>query len=468
MLSLVTDYPVSAVMFLVAFFCIFQSWILKKDFFSPINVYCFSQCVTLGVAYLKLDYAMSDFRLKTWFFWIGAMICFCTGGFLVRLVAKSKNLSVSLNRPVHQYGYNWKMHVFLCFCLVLFYLVGVLGIIRTAGKLLILLPDPASYMTKNTDYGYYPIFYGTGPLCVMLFGLASFAQFNPVKSLRIVSRVMVVLLVVLNFMAYPNRGTLFFCVGFLVILTNYLYKKIKPMWILVGIALAIATFVGISTLRHQYGMASFHNTSAKKLMMLPYIYVANNYWNFDYAINPPSDREYHPHTYGIDFFAGVMEYTGTVGTIRRSHRWDGLFNDRIQKTNNYNTANYLWEVYKDLYTPGVLLFPLICGMIMTLLHLRLCRPFSPRALAFYTVLIYYVGWWFFTPGYKQGQFWLWLAMIYFITTVCKKYNPLPPNAPVLDKVCSEEDGEEQIPAQCEKGNGVGSAGLGPDGADANV
>ena len=62
MFSWIAENPVSSVLFLVSLFCLAQAWLLKKDFFSPVNVYCFSQSITLAVAYLKLDYAMTDFK----------------------------------------------------------------------------------------------------------------------------------------------------------------------------------------------------------------------------------------------------------------------------------------------------------------------------------------------------------------------------------------------------------------------
>ena len=39
---------------------------------------------------------------------------------------------------------------------------------------------------------------------------------------------------------------------------------------------------------------------------LPYKYIANNYWNFDYALNPPSDRPRGNFTYGWTPLFGMM------------------------------------------------------------------------------------------------------------------------------------------------------------------
>ena len=446
MFSLIAEYPVSSALFLVVLFCIFQALFLKKDFFSPMNVYCFSQCITLGIAYLQLDYAMSDFHLSTWLMWIGALISFSSGCILSRLYAKTKGVSVTVQSCTLQTGYNWKLHVLFSFGAFCFFLIGIFGIIHTAGNLLVFVDNPGQWMSADTDYGYFPLFFSSGPLCVLLFGIASFSRFNGIKHLRVISRVMILVTIALNFMAYPNRGALFFSLGFIVILFNYLHKRISPLWIILCLALSIGAFVGISSLRDQYGGDSIQNVAAKKVMLLPYMYVSNNYWNFDYAVNPPSDREYHPHTYGIDFFHGIFEFTGISGGIRRSYRWDSLFDESIQKMDGFNTASYLWEVYKDLWIPGIFLLPFFCGLALSLLHLKLCKPFTPRTIMFYALFIYFIGWWFFTPGYKQGIYWIWMGMMFFISTVCMRYKPLPGKSAVLDEVATEEERKEEIPA----------------------
>ena len=468
MFSWIVDNPVSSVLFFVSFVCLVQAWLLKKDFFSPVNVYCFSQCITLAVAYLKLDHAMTDFKLKTWIFWIGALVCFCAGGFLVNLVARIKSCPVNCNPCVRQYGYNWKLHVLLAFGTFLMFLVGVAGIVHTAGQLLVFVDDPAEWMTQEPRFGYFGIFFSGGPLTVLLFALSSFSRFNPVKSLRMVSRFMVVFTIIFAFLSYFYRTSLFFSIGFIIILYNYLHKRVSAFWMLFSLVFAIGAFMGISALRSQQYMGSLKKNAVNMVALLPYRYVANNYWNLDYAINPTSDMERHPPTYGIDFFSGMLEYTGMTTKIKKSNRWDSPFQESVQKRDGFNTVSYLWEVYKDWGFFGVLLVPLICGMALSVFYLRLSKPYTPRDIAFYTYFIYFVGWWFFSPSYKQGLYWFWMFLLYFVTTVCMKCLPLPANAPVLDKVSSEEEGEEQVSAQGEEGDAAGLAKPGPEGTNADV
>ena len=451
------EYPVSCVLFLVVLACIAQAWFFKKDFFNPPTIYCFSQCVTLGIAYLQYNKTMSDFQLKTWLFWIGAMISFCVGAYLARLTAKSVGEPVRIVEASIPENYNWKLHVALSFIPFALFLLGIYGIVQKAGNLLLFTDNMSQWMRKETDYGYYSVLFSSGPLCVLLFGAASFSKFNPLKSFRWLARFMVLLTIVLNLFAYPNRGTLFFSAGILIILFNYLRKRISAAWILVLLALAATGFIAISSLRDQYEGNSVKGMAFKAMIDLPYKYVSNNYWNFDYAINPPTDREYHPHTYGIDFFFGMFEFFQVPGSFRYSLGWDGLFNERIEKVHGLNTASYLWEVYKDLYAPGVFLFPFFVGLILALMHLRLCRKgFTPRVLLLYTMLIYIIGWWFFTPGYKQGIYWAWGIFVFCITTASMgkvRHVPSAPDLraleaepPVLQEIGCEDKGQQQVSA----------------------
>lgn len=445
--SWVAVYPVTSALIVVVLFCLLQSYVFKRDFFSPATIYCFSQCLTLAISYLKVDIHMTDFKPLTWMVWILGIVSFCTGCFITRLVAKSRQIPVAVATPTPPRSYSWKLHLLLSFIVFAVFLAGVVKIVAVAGNLIAFTETPAKWMSRDIDYGFFPILFSSGPLCTLLFGVAAFKKFNDVTWIRRTAKVMVVVTIAVNLLAYPNRTALFFNLGFLLILVNYLYKRISPLIILVAMIVAVVTFVAISNLRNQYGSKDIQNKALNVLIVLPYKYVANNYWNLDYALNPPPDREYHPHTYGIDFFSGMLEYFHVPASFKNSYHWDDPFNKRIQKDFGFNTVNYLWDVYKDFFLPGVMLFPLLCGIGLSVLHLKLCRPFTPRQILFYTYFIYFVGWWFFTSGYKQGVYCLWGLFLYFIPTICMKGEKREalPDTLANAEVCEAEVVEEGAP-----------------------
>ena len=133
MLEIMQDYGVSIACFFVVILCLFQTWILKKDFFRPGNIYVFTQALTLGVAYLKLNTAMSDFRPLTWIVWIGAMVSFLLGTLTFSLVYPKdqafKDSSKKWLPDKMEKKYDWYKHFYLTIFLFGVFLLGVIGLV---------------------------------------------------------------------------------------------------------------------------------------------------------------------------------------------------------------------------------------------------------------------------------------------------------------------------------------------------
>lgn len=425
MFSRMVEYPESTVLFFVVAGLLFYVWKRKLDFFSPPTVYLFFQCLTLAIAYLRMDHAMTPFHLKTWFVWGGAMLSFVSGCLLYRWNC-ARTAALPQPGPESE-AYNWKWHFVLSCAVLLLYLVGVWGIVQKAGNLILFTGNSSYWASRKVDYGVYAQFFSSAPLVVLLFGVASFRSMNPVRWIRRISLPLTLLISVLSVCAYPSRTTLFMCVGFFAILFNFLCKRISVVLIAALLILGIVGFVFVASARSQYGgNSSIRSMTMDAAMTMPYKYVANNYWNLDYAVNPPTDREIHPFTYGIDFFSGMLEYFRAPGALKNSFGWDGIYNESVQKIPGYNTTGYLWEIYKDFGLPGCFLFPFVVGVGMSALFERLNRRKTPRRVMFYTFFIYFVGFWFFLAGYKQGIFWAWGVIVWGISTVCRlPSKPLP-------------------------------------------
>lgn len=437
MFSRMVEYPESTVLFSVVAGLLFYVWRRKLDFFSPATVYIFFQCLTLAIAYLRMDHAMTPFHLKTWFVWGGAMLSLVSGCLLYRWNCSRK--ASPRPGPEMPEAYNWKWH-FVFSCAVLFlYLVGVWGIVEKAGNLILFTGNSSYWASRKVDYGLYAQFFSSAPLVVLLFGVASFRSMNPVRWIRRISLPLTLLISVLSVCAYPSRTTLFMCVGFFAILFNFLCKRISVALIAALLALGVAGFVFVASARSQYGgNSSIRSMTMDAALTMPYKYVANNYWNLDYAINSPTDREIHPFTYGIDFFSGMLEYFRAPGALKNSFGWDGIYNESVQKIPGYNTTGYLWEIYKDFGLPGCFLVPFVVGIGMSAFFERLNRRKTPRRVMFYTFFIYFVGFWFFLAGYKQGIFWAWGVIVWGISTACG----LPPKP--LPEISEKHSAQREV------------------------
>lgn len=420
MLEFVEQSPVSAVCFLVVAFCLFYTWICKKDFFHPVVIYVFTQCLTLGISYLKVVPQMTDFRPVTWCVWGGALASFVMGALMYYSLSPSDAKSID-NQSVlklHLEDYSWKRHFVCSIFLFLFFLGGVVGISYVAGGLIILSDNPGHWVSADIDYGYLPVLESSAPLTTCYFVLASFKDLNPHRWIRIISRVFAVLTPMMAFLCYPNRSTLLLCLGWSLIIYNYIKKRIDVKYIIVGMLLIVVFFVFVSQLRSQYGTNSIKGMTSRQIILMPYKYIANNYWNLDYAVNPPPDRTIHPFTMGVDALHGMLEYTRIPPAIRDMMGWDNMFNYKVQKVPGLNTTSYLWEVYKDWGIVGTVWFPFFASFFMCFLYERIHRHATPRNMILYSLFLYYVGWWWFVEGYKRGLLWLWIYMIFIFYKYC--------------------------------------------------
>lgn len=420
MIDFIDQNPVSAACFLVVAFCLFYTWMCKKDFFHPVVIYVFTQCLTLGIAYLKVVPQMTDFQPLTWCVWMGAMVSFAMGALTYYCLAPSQNSSMSVKKVLnlHLDSYSWKKHFICSIFLLLFFLCGVAGISFVAGGLIVFSSDPSHWVSPDIDYGYFPILESTAPLVTCYFVLASFKNLNPYRWIRNVSRVCAVLTPLIAFMCYPNRSTVLLCLGWSIIIYNYVKKRINVKYIVVAMVLVAVFFVFVAQFRSQYGANSIKGMTSRQIVLMPYKYIANNYWNLDYAINPPTDRTIHPFTMGIDALYGMFEYTRFPMAIRDMMGWDNMFNKSVQKVPGFNTTGYLWEVYKDWGVVGTVWFPFFVSFFMCYLYERMSRFATPRNIIFYSLFLYYIGWWWFVEGFKRGLFWLWIYMILFFCWFC--------------------------------------------------
>lgn len=420
MISWIFEYPESAVLFLLALVYLIIVLCRRDDLMKPMNVYCLSQMSLLGIAYLKLNRAMTDFRLTTWLFWGGALVSFFAGCLLLDWAWRACGGPV-LHSPLNpSKSYDWGKHVALCFVAFGFFLIGVFGVISIAGNFILFTEHPGLWMGKNPKAGSLAIYFCSSPMVVGLFGVAAFKAWNPSRKLRIISRVMIPVTIALSFMTFPNRGTTFICVGILFVLYNYLHRKLSFLVVGIFSAVLLVAFVAIAMLRDQYSDNSVNGAVLGSALDLPYKYIANNYWNFDYALNPPSDRPRGNFTYGVDALFGIDDLVHIGSAIRTSNGWDSPYNESAEKVTGLNTVLYVWDAYKDFGVPGVILLPLFFGFLFTYIYRKMAVARTPGPLLFHSMFVFWILQWSFTTGYKQPMYWIWIMFFLLIPALCSK------------------------------------------------
>ena len=175
------------------------------------------------------------------------------------------------------------------------------------------------------------------------------------------------------------------------------------------------------------------------MAILPYKYLANNYWNLDYAFNRLSDIPEHEWTYGIDAFYGVTHLMHIGDGIQQSFGWDTPFNESVVKYTGLNTILYLWDAYKDFGLPGIFLLPFFFGVLFTYCYHKMAVAKNPFMLLLTATFMMWIILWNFTTGYKQSMYWVWMFFFFFVCTVSSgKRSILPPDPDVVGNEISEK------------------------------
>ena len=372
----------------------------------------------MGVSFLALHPGMTPLKVKTWFFLIGAFIAFALGYAMVRMVWFTYNPRFKATLPAQPAEYSWRAHYAGSFAVLAFYSVGVAVYIYYVGGLAVFSKDVHLIMNRNFNLGLWSYVYASYPAVIVLFGVGAFKALNPHKRLRTFSKIVVVVVLILATLTFPSRGLLMKSIAVLVIMYNFLSKRIKPTLILLSVVAAIGLFILIAFARNQFG-TDVEGIAIKKVLTLPYLYFANNFWNLDFAINPPTDFEIHPFTYGMDFFNGLTQISPVGYQLVQSYNWDNLFNDRIQKVAGLNTIVYLWEFYKDWGLFGVIFFPALLGAFIGFLYHKMLATWQPRVIIFYAWILFFVAWSFMVESYKSGLMWLCTILALLVTQAAK-------------------------------------------------
>jgi len=411
---------VSGIAFSIAFLCLFEASIFKKDFFSPARIYIFTQSLTLAIAYLKLNSKMTDLHLLTWVVFLGGALSFVIGSYTTKLISNAKAPD-SCKKIDNFKDYKWNFHCLFAFILFLATLLPIKRFVDYAGGIPLFSSVKVSEIVSQRvgsigGWLTYPLM--SIPFIIALFGIASFNSINPYKYLRYFARFMVVLQISVLVLFFPSRGLMFISIASLAIMWNYLKKPISSKILLLGILLLLGIFVAVANARNQYGTGTVQSFAIDKIIQLPYNYIANNFWNLDYALNPQIPSAGHPPTYGLDHFFAPVPFIGS--SLRKSFGWDDIYNKTIVKQNGLNSVNYLWEIYKDFGGIGVAFVPFLWGVLITWLYMRLKTNLQMKFLLLYSFAIIFVSLWCFNIGYKNSPVYgFWVIAIFGIAELCQ-------------------------------------------------
>ena len=183
------------------------------------------------------------------------------------------------------------------------------------------------------------------------------------------------------------------------------WPEFKLRYVLLVSAALIPLYVGLTVARNhdvEYlnGIFEMKNAATPIFITQPYMYVANNYDNFNCLV-----RELPAHTLGLRQLFPVFALTG----LKFLKPELVSFPIYITKT-ELTTVTLIYDAYYDFGVAGVVLFGLILGMACRKTASLKERRKNPIALLFYAQLAMYLVFSFFTTWFSNPSTWFWFVL----------------------------------------------------------
>ncbi|MCR5742143.1 MAG: oligosaccharide repeat unit polymerase [Lachnospiraceae bacterium] len=168
--------------------------------------------------------------------------------------------------------------------------------------------------------------------------------------------------------------------------------------------LLVGVFVAFTKLRHYEPgyldeIFSFRDASTPTYVQYPYMYIANNYANFNYLT-----MCIEQHSHGLKELFPVIALTGMKFVFPQLTAFPQYFM-KIEM----NTLTIIYDAYYDFAVPGVLVFGFIFGLVSRLITDRSRRRDAMSMLIFSQIAIY-ASLSFFSAWFTVPTTWFWIAL----------------------------------------------------------
>ncbi len=193
------------------------------------------------------------------------------------------------------------------------------------------------------------------------------------------------------------------------------WRKIIPAGIAV-IAVLAGVVVLFTKLRHYEPgylneIFEFRDENTPIWIQYPYMYIANNYANFNCLT-----EELPEYTYGLRQLFPVFALTGT------KFIWPELVNFPLYVVKEeINTLTIIYDAYYDFGIIGVMGFGLILGLVSRWVTEKCETKKNPVMMLFYGQMGIYMVLSFFSAWYSVATTWFWFAISLLFYLVCSKH-----------------------------------------------
>lgn len=391
-----------------------------RDLLSPVRIYVSIYSLLLALYSLELSRLQTPWSQTTSMLFWGANFLYLAGAFLVHMTARISfpdwrfdfgAIKAGLFADARTVDWEWFYKVFKVCSWV--FVASFAGSAFITGVIPVLAdhPDKARMVFFSasllTNYG---IFFG--PLALMLsVELLLFAGLRRERRIKVIAVAVVLFLL---YMTIITRYDIFRFFLFAIVFYHYGKKNLGFGHLALGfLALAAIFMVGFLVRVNTDSIEAFNEIIKIKLPKHLawasnfYSYLANDFWNLDYAIRKFEDgNDYYPRQWGFGMFRGLLNTLHLEGPLIQMFGFDSIMNESIEKVKGLNTIVYVWSFYKDfgifgvyfLTLAGSLAFNLYYANTMlkpSLLRLALWALFVPAVLLSYHAALWECWFWYF-------------------------------------------------------------------------
>ena len=405
-------------------FTVIPAVLRGRDLLSPVRIYVGIYSLLLSIYSLNLSRLQTPWSQTTLMLFWGANALFLGGAFLVAMIGRIKfpdwrfdfgRIRQALREDARTVDWEWFFKLWKIAAAV--FVVCFAGATMITGSVPILSDNPdkarLAFFSASlpTNYG---IFFG--PLAMMMaVEMLLFAGLGRGRKFLVIA---VTLVLFLLYMAIITRYDIFRFFIFAIVLYNYGRRNLGFVHLGAGTAaLAVIFVIGMLVRVNSDTIQSFNEIIQVKLpkhlawASNPYAYLANDFWNLDYAIRKFADgNDHYPLQYGFGLLRGPLTLIFMEGPLTQAYGFDTIMNESIEKIKGLNTIVYVWSLYKDFGALGVFGITLAASVTLclfygntmrrpTILRVSLWGLLVPAVLLSYHAALWEYWFWYFNMAW---------------------------------------------------------------------
>lgn len=202
-----------------------------------------------------------------------------------------------------------------------------------------------------------------------------------------------------------SRFQLLFAVGFAVVTYIMVNKRIRLRTMVILLVALVPVYIILTVFRH-HDVAYLNSIFEMKYSRMPifitqpYMYVANNFENFNCMVAQLTE-----HTYGLKMLFPFFALTGLKFLYPQLVSFP-IFLTKKELT----TLTMFYDAYYDFGIVGVFIFAVIIGAVAKVLMSIVKKSQNPVSYLFYGQIAIYLGLAFFTTWFSNPTTWFWLIL----------------------------------------------------------